>query len=92
MEIFNEITCIVLLYHLQLFTNFVTSAETRSMIGASFMTVVLLNISVHLFPMLKESCGALYQKIKAKYFEKKTTQQKITEKVKKYVIKDSKVA
>ena len=56
------------------------------MLGASFMTVVLLNVSVHLFPMMKQSCahlGALFKKIKAKCFDKKLPNQKIAEKTSK---------
>ena len=71
METFNEITCIVLMYHLQLFSDFVPSAETRSKLGTSFLIVFILNVSVHLFFMLRETLGDVGKKLKECYERKK---------------------
>ena len=58
-EIYNECTCVVLMYHLMCFSDFVPNASTRSELGKSFIFFIFLNVSVHLFFMLKESYSKL---------------------------------
>ena len=65
METFNEVTCVILMYHLQLFSDFVPEAETRSHVGTSFIVVIALNISVHLYFMLGDSLRRVSIKLKA---------------------------
>ena len=48
METFNEICTILLTYFLLCFTDFVPSAEARSSIGVGYISLVIINISVHL--------------------------------------------
>ena len=65
METFNEVTCVILMYHLQLFSDFVPEAETRSHVGTSFIVVIALNVSVHLYFMLGDSLRSVSIKLKA---------------------------
>ena len=64
LETFNEITTVVLMYHLMCFSNFVPEAETRNQIGFSFIGIASMNILVHFYLLarenvvkLKEFCG-----------------------------------
>ena len=55
MEIFSEITNLVLMYHVLLFTDFVSDVEIRYGIGFSFIGCMGVFISVHLFLMIKDT-------------------------------------
>ena len=64
LEIMNEVTNFVLLYHVVLFSNLVPDPETRYGIGWSFILFTGANMSVHLsllcketYHNMKESCG-----------------------------------
>ena len=71
MEAFNEVTCILLMYHLQLFTDFVPLAETRSDLGISFITFISLNVAVHVFFLLRQNYHDIKRKIQIKLHKKK---------------------
>ena len=55
MEIFAEITNLVLMYHVLLFTDFVSDVEVRYGIGFSFIGCMGIFVSVHLFLMIKDT-------------------------------------
>ena len=56
MEIMNELTLILVIYQLFCLTEFVPEAETRHFaIGYAYITVVLLNVLVHLIFLLRGS-------------------------------------
>ena len=54
-EIFGEITNLVLMYHVLLFTDFVGDIPIRYSIGYSFIFFTGIFISVHLYLMLRDS-------------------------------------
>ena len=54
LEIMNECTSLILLYHLMLFTDFVPEAETRYLIGWSFIFFVVANMAVHFTILIKD--------------------------------------
>ena len=63
MEIYNEVTNIILVYHMMTFTDWLDNPETRYNIGYSVLFLVCLNISIHFsylmhdtFLRLKFSC------------------------------------
>ena len=60
METFNECTCVLLMYHIMCFSDFVPEAETRSSLGISFIVCIFGNVTVHLFFMAKDN----YHKLK----------------------------
>ena len=82
MEIFGELTNLGLMYHMMLFTDFVSDAAIRYGIGYSFIFFVTIFISVHLYFMLrgtmKQIKDSLYKRCakkgsanaKAMHFEK----------------------
>ena len=53
MEIFGELTNLGLMYHMMLFTDFVSDAEIRYGIGYSFIIFVTIFISVNFYFMLR---------------------------------------
>ena len=55
MEIFGEITNLVLMYHVLLFTDFVSDVEMRYAIGFCFIIVMGLFISVHMYLMIRDT-------------------------------------
>ena len=72
MEIFGELTNLGLMYHMMLFTDFVSDAAIRYGIGYSFIFFVTIFISVHLYFMLrgtmKQIKDSLYKKCAKKGF------------------------
>ena len=54
-EIFNECTCILLMYHIMCFSDFVPEASTRSGLGVSFIVFIFMNVATHLFFMIKDN-------------------------------------
>ena len=62
MEVFNECTCVVLMYHLQCFSDFVPDPATRNLVGFSFIVVTMFNIGVHVYFLAR----AAYQAWKLK--------------------------
>ena len=53
LEIMNEVTNFILLYHLLTFTDFVGDVEARYSIGWSFLFFMCGNLCVHLYLMIK---------------------------------------
>ena len=53
LELFNEYTAMVLLYHAFMFTSLVPSYYLQRMAGFSFLLYMILNISVHFFFLFK---------------------------------------
>lgn len=54
LEIMNETTNFILLYHIMLFSGMIADAETRYLTGWSFIFVTSLNLIVHLAFLLHE--------------------------------------
>ena len=55
LEIFNEVTTIILLYHLLVFTKFVSEINTQYLVGFSFAFFLSLNMATHVFFLLRSS-------------------------------------
>ena len=55
MEIFNEVTNIMLVYHMLTFTDWVADPVKKYYIGYSVMLTVFNNVSVHFFFLIKDS-------------------------------------
>ena len=67
LEIFNEITTVVLLYLVACFTEFVHDVHTHVLIGYAFLFFMIGNMGVHLFFLLRSSikdCMRNYRKKK----------------------------
>jgi hypothetical protein len=63
LEIMNEVTNIILLYHLMMFTDWVPEAETRYAIGWSFIFVISANILVHFSLLVYDTAKKVRYKI-----------------------------
>jgi len=69
LEVFNEITGLVLLYHVLYFTPILPSVEMQANIGYSFIFCMGANMATHLFFLLRASfrdCNRKYKVKKAK--------------------------
>lgn len=66
LEIFNEFTNLVLLYHILLFSDWISDASTRYLIGWAFIGANAINMSVHFFLLLKETFASMKDWCKAK--------------------------
>ena len=55
LEIFNEITTVVLLYLVACFTEFVPDVHTHVLIGYAFLFFMIGNMAVHLFFLVRSS-------------------------------------
>ena len=55
LEIMNEATNFVLLYHVMCFAGLVPAAEDRYMLGWSFILVLVMNMLVHFSLLVKET-------------------------------------
>ena len=67
LEIFNEITTVLLLYTVTCFTNFVPDVHTQVFIGYFFICLMIANMAAHLFFLLRSSfldCKHKYKKRK----------------------------
>ena len=71
LEIFNEVTTLVLLYHLLGFTNFVSDIETQYIIGFSFVFFLSGNMATHVYFLLRSSCRDCKTKYKQRQRIKK---------------------
>lgn len=56
MELFNEVTGILSLYTLFLFTNFVPDPSARSELGYVYIAILIFNFSVHILFLLITMC------------------------------------
>ena len=70
LEIFNEITAMVLLNIIFGFTDLVPEVKIQYMIGRLFVGVILINISVHLFFLVKTTAVDLKLNCKKKQIER----------------------
>ena len=59
MEVFNEISLLLLLYQLLLFSDFVAAASTRYDIGYAYMGITGANLFIHLLVQLVLGCYSL---------------------------------
>ena len=86
METFNEMTTLILLTLLFLFSDFVAAPEDRSMIGMTFIIIMCVYMAVHLFFMLWDiMCDKCRLRIKRCYVRckhKRTAEQPTTKKAK----------
>ena len=67
LELFNEYTTMILLYHVFIFTNLVPSVLFQLLIGYSFMFFVIGNMGVHLFFLLKGTFFDCKEKMRERY-------------------------
>ena len=61
-EVLNETTCIFLCYHLFMFTDWLPVAQTRYIMGWSFIVVIVMNLIFHLFNLLGNTFSSLKRK------------------------------
>ena len=59
LEIFNEITNLVLLYHMLMFTEWISDASSRYLVGWSFIACNAGNLLVHFSLLLKDTYGQM---------------------------------
>ena len=71
LEIFNELTAIVLLNIIFGFTDLVPEVKIQYMIGWLFVGVIVINISVHLFFLVKTTAVDLKFNCKKKQIERR---------------------
>ena len=67
LEIFNEFTTLVLLYHLLVFTKFVNDKQTQYFVGFSFVFFLCGNMATHVFFLLRSN----FKDFKRKYKQAK---------------------
>ena len=63
-QTFDECTYLVLIYLLMCFTNFVPDPENRSKIGNAYISVMIVNIGVHLIILIGSTILSFRLKIK----------------------------
>ena len=61
-EVLNEVTSILLVYHLFMFTDWLPLAQTRYIMGWSFITVTVMNLAFHLFNLISNSVSSMRMK------------------------------
>ena len=74
LEIFNEITTLILLYHLLGFTKFIGDVHAQHRIGYSFILFLSANLVTHIFFLLRSSfrdCKRNWQVRKVKQKQRK---------------------
>lgn len=59
MEIFNECTNLILIYHMMMFTDWVYDPATRYVIGYGVISVVVGNISTHFSFLMRSTVRSL---------------------------------
>ena len=64
LEIFNEITTVLLLYSVTCFTEFVPDVHTQVLVGYVFLCLMIGNMLVHLFFLLRSSVRDCMRKYK----------------------------
>lgn len=70
-ECFNEVTTVFLMYHIMCFSDFVPEAETRNLLGYSFIGVAGVNILTHASLMMRDNFTKLKRKLCQKCMAKK---------------------
>ena len=71
LEIMNEATNFVMLYHVMCFTDFVPEAEDRYFIGWSFVACICMNLMVHLTLLIMDTTAQIKESCKEKCCKKK---------------------
>ena len=61
-EVLNEVTSLLLIYHLFMFTDWLPLAQTRYLMGWSFIAVTVMNLLFHLSNLLSNTVGSLRRK------------------------------
>jgi len=92
MEIFAEITNLVLMYHVLLFTDFVPDVTIRYMIGYSFIGCMAIFISVHLFLMFRDTLLKFRDRQRKKSKKKRDNQAKLRARERKMMTFKQKIA
>jgi len=63
MELFNEFTALLVVYHLTLFTDYVPQVEIREYIGKSLCIVICGNMAINLYSIFYKSLVLFYSKM-----------------------------
>ena len=71
LEVMNECTNFVMLYHVMCFTDFVPEAEDRYYIGWSFVACICMNLMVHLYLLIMDTVAQVKESCKEKCCKKK---------------------
>ena len=71
LEVMNEATNFVMLYHVMCFTDFVPEAEDRYYIGWSFIACIVVNLIVHMSLLIIDTTKQVKSSAKEKCFKKK---------------------
>ena len=87
LEVYNEITILLLLYHLMCFSDMVPQHQIRYSIGYSYIVCACTDICLHLVLILRENIKVIRLKIKKKIFEKKRAKKSLMTEYKKEVTK-----
>ena len=77
MELYNEFSELILIYHLICFTDFVPNIDTRDVVGSSMVYSTGINLLVNLFVIFYSSLSNTLRKLKLKrlkYLQKKYIQ------------------
>ena len=64
LEVFNEVCCLILMYHLLCFTDFLPDAEFRYYLGYSYVFFAVGNISIHLLLIIVDNIVKIIEKLK----------------------------
>ena len=68
-EVFNEVTTLLLLYHLFMFTDWLPKAKLRYLMGWSFIAITVVNLMFHLSSMLINTVGNLKKKVRKVHYK-----------------------
>lgn len=64
LETFNEVIEIFLLYHMNMFTQWIADPKVRYQVGWSFIAVICGYMMLHLSMMIRTSCKNMIDKCK----------------------------
>jgi len=76
MDIFNDAKLIVLMYHMILFTEFVSDHKTKLYVGYSCVATLILSVSINMLMMIVQPVLATRRSLKLKYAEKQREKEK----------------
>ena len=71
MEMFNEVTNIILVYHMMTFTDWVADPETRYAMGFSACLCVCMNMTIHFYFLMLSTLQRLRLSVRKKLFQRK---------------------
>lgn len=66
-EVMNEVTSLLLLYHMLTFTDWVPRAETRYVMGWSFIGITSGNLAIHMLLLIRNSINDIKSKCEIKF-------------------------